>query len=289
MLARVVGVGVRGGVNAQVPAPSTPKERKRRRLMAAAAVWAELASRDAVVAAGWDDPLDDVGQWMGVGASGGDIDQLRRMLAASRPGGTFSELAFGDAGLRACNPLFAFQLMNNFQMCHAAIALGIGGPNAAYFSRGAQTARAFVAALDALQDGACSRCLVGGTDDLAHPVTAAKLRIAGSAGSGAAVLALDRKVGAEGVWITRAELGAPHESWPGFDGPVVVSGTGAERVAPTFREVLPSDGRFDAADLPRAVARAVAIAREHGRAAALCADSSGQWGWVQLSREGEDV
>ncbi len=172
---------VRTGVCRQIPAPRDARETKARRLMSEAAVLAVAATRDAV--AGWD-RLADVGQFVGVGASGGRMADLERLLRASNDTG-FSERMFAESGLRAAHPLLAFQLMNNFSMCHAAIDSGLGGPNRAVYSTGAGTVFAVV---QALLSGA-DRCVVGGTDTGAHPI---RVHQNGPGANGAAMLALER-------------------------------------------------------------------------------------------------
>jgi hypothetical protein len=97
----------------------------------------------------------------------------------------------------ACNPLFTFQTLNNFSLCHGAILEGLGGPNAAFFSRGSGTAFALAEAVHALREGECDRAIAGGADTALHPVTWAELRRDGFSaqglvpGEGAAVLALE--------------------------------------------------------------------------------------------------
>src|SRR5258706_3792825 len=118
------------------------------------------------------------------------------MLAESLDSGSFSLARFGRQGLAACNPLFAFQLMNNFTLCHGAILAGLGGPNGALFSRGAGTFESLGAALDSLESAACDRALAGGADSAHHPVTRAELQREGlldprsGASEGSALLAL---------------------------------------------------------------------------------------------------
>ncbi len=167
-----------------LPEPRTPRDRKNRRMMSDAAIWALDVTRDVVAAAGWDDALTDVGQYFGVGSATGDAEQLARMLAASEGTDGFEIGRFCTEGLRAANPLFAFQLMNNFTMCHTAIELGLGGPNSAQFSRGFGT---FMALKLALESG-CERVLVGGADCMCHPIN----RPVAASADGAAVLALGR-------------------------------------------------------------------------------------------------
>jgi hypothetical protein len=132
------------------------------------------------------------------------------MLGASIVDQEFSLSRFGDAGLRACNPLFAFQLMQNFTLCHAAIVHGLAGPNAAYYSRGAGTVTALYEAAHAVLEGECSRALAGGADSAVHAVTVAEFAREGLLarglvpGEGAAVLAL-ADIAANGVALAWLE------------------------------------------------------------------------------------
>jgi len=176
--------------------PSSMAERRARPLMSRSAVLASMATSAALQDAGWRAPLADVGFYLGVGASGGSVDQLGTMLAASLDAGEFSLERFGDRGLAACNPLFAFQLMNNFTLCNSAIVHGTEGPNAAFFSRGTGTLFALSEAVDALAENDCVRALAGGADSSVYAVTWAELMREGWAerglvpGEGAALLAL---------------------------------------------------------------------------------------------------
>lgn len=176
--------------------PISAAERRARPLMSRSAVLASMATAAALQDADWQAPLGDVGFYLGVGASGGAVEQLRAMLAASLDRGQFSLERFGGPGLAACNPLFAFQLMNNFTLCHSAIVHGTQGPNAAFFSRGTGTLFALSEAVDALLEDDCARALAGGADSSVHAVTWAELMREGWAerglvpGEGAALLAL---------------------------------------------------------------------------------------------------
>lgn len=116
-----------------------------------------------------------MGFFLGVGASGATIGELTAMLEASIDAHQFSLKSFGKQGLLACNPLFAFQLMNNFTLCHSAIRHEITGPNAALFSRGGGTVSALIEALYALRNGDCQSALAGGADSACHPVTLCEL------------------------------------------------------------------------------------------------------------------
>ncbi len=152
------------------PPPATGKQRMARRLMARSAFLAHLALEDAIADSNWAD-LHRVGLFMGVGASGGAIEQVEQMIEPSLCAGQVSWEAFGGAGLRACNPLFAFQLMNNFTMCHAAILADVRGPNQVLFSRGDDTLGAIEEAVWSLKEGECTRAFAGGADSSRHPVT----------------------------------------------------------------------------------------------------------------------
>lgn len=139
-------------------------------------------------------PREETGFFLGVGASGGAVEELEAMLEASFAGERFELGRFGGEGLGACNPLFAFQLMNNYTLCHAAIREGLRGPNAALFSRGSGTVLALAEAHHAVAAGECAVALSGGADSALHPVTWAELyREEGKGmlpGEGAALLAL---------------------------------------------------------------------------------------------------
>jgi len=117
----------------------------------------------------------NVGYFLGVGASGGSLADVTALLDASIVDGQWALERFGDAGIAACNPLLAFQLMNNFTLCHGAILEGIGGPNAALFSRGSGTTAALIEAVWAIGSGDCDHAIVGGADSATHPVTHAEL------------------------------------------------------------------------------------------------------------------
>ena len=147
-------------------------------------------------AAAGPDEFDDIAMFLGVGASGAAISELSAMLAASISAHQFCLQRFGSAGLAACNPLFAFQLMNNFTLCHGAILQGIGGANSAFYSRGTGTVAALAEAQYLLASGRAERALAGGADSALHPVTYDQLRREGCVsqawvpGEGAALLAL---------------------------------------------------------------------------------------------------
>lgn len=184
-----------------IPEGRTAAERRARMLMSRSAVLSTLACeaalRDAGFADGVADAERDTGFYLGVGASGGATEQLEAMLEQSVEGARLSLDRFGDAGLRACNPMFAFQLMNNFTLCHAAILQGTQGPNGAFFSRGAGTMMALSEAAYAIIEGDCCRALAGGADSCLHSVTWAELLREGwvdqglVAGEGAALLVLE--------------------------------------------------------------------------------------------------
>jgi len=116
------------------------------------------------------------GLFLGVGASAGSLTELTALLKASVVDGELNGERLGTQGLQACHPLFTFQLMNNFTLCHGAIALGLQGPNAAFFSRGEGTWCALEEAVYALEDGRCSDVIAGGADSALHAATWVELR-----------------------------------------------------------------------------------------------------------------
>ncbi len=188
-------------------------EARARKLMAYPARLAAIALHQALLDAGWLSPehkpaaapehkpaaadgFDDIAMFLGVGASGAAMSELTAMLAASISAQQFCLQRFGSAGLAACNPLFAFQLMNNFTLCHGAILQGIGGANSAFYSRGTGTVAALAEAQYLLASGQAERALAGGADSALHPVSYDQLLREGYVsqgwvpGEGAALLAL---------------------------------------------------------------------------------------------------
>ena len=173
---------------------STPRARKMmsRAAYLAACALAELVGKLAPSAA----ERAELGYFLGVGGSAGALDDVTALLDASFVDGAFSLPRFGDRGLAACNPLLAFQLMNNFTMCHGAILENLGGPNGALFSRGAGTIAALAEAHHAVRANECACAIAGGADVATHPVTLAELARDGHLGrglvpaDGAALLAL---------------------------------------------------------------------------------------------------
>jgi hypothetical protein len=188
-----------GALAAEVPAipADIDVDARSRKLMSHPARLAAVALRLALGDAAWAaQGREDIALYLGVGASGCSMEELTRMLAASIVDHEFSPERFGGAGLAACNPLFAFQLMNNFTLCHGAILNGTGGPNGAFYSRGTGTLAALAEAYFLVASGECERALAGGADSALHPVTWAQLVREGYAarglvaGEGAGLLAL---------------------------------------------------------------------------------------------------
>jgi hypothetical protein len=139
-----------------------------RKMMSRAAYLAARCLAALVGQTGWSD-RERIGYFLGVGASGGSLTDVSELL---------------ERGVAACNPLLAFQLMNNFTMCHGAILEGLGGPNAALFSRGAGTIAALAEAMHAIESGDCEHAITGGADEATHPVTVAELTREGFIGRG---------------------------------------------------------------------------------------------------------
>jgi 3-oxoacyl-(acyl-carrier-protein) synthase len=184
-----------------LPEPQSRAETRQRRMMSRSAILSAWAVRQVL------GELDErhrhlaTGLFMGVGASQGSMETLDAMLEQSfeddLEDGVFSERRFGRDGLAAGNPLFAFQLMNNYTMCHAAILEGVGGANNAFFSQGSGTVLALIEASYAVLDGEASRALAGGADSVNHPVMQDELERRGLVGEGF--------VGSEGAGIVAVE------------------------------------------------------------------------------------
>lgn len=202
-----------------IPAALDAGDARSRKLMSRAARLSAIALREALAAAGFDDRREQIGAFMGVGASGLAMEDVPAIVSASLDAGAFSLPRLGDRGLLACNPLFTFQTLNNFSLCHGAILEGLGGPNAAFFSRGSGTAVALAEALHAVRAGDCDRALAGGADTALHPLTWAELQRGGFAaqgllpGEGAAVLALAQEAARPIGWLEScAAIGAGEDA-----------------------------------------------------------------------------
>lgn len=195
MTAWVVGAGA--ATPQTIGPPRDRLEARARMSMAPSALLAAQAVRRAIDQAGWNEATRAAAAcFLGVGGSGGDPDQLDRMLRASLDDGEFSAERQYQRGIRACSPLFTFQLMNNFTLCHGAILEGLGGPSGVYISRGAGTLEALREAVAVLGDGEAQVALAGGADAPSHPVCSAEMASAGRRPrDGAAVVALSRRPG----------------------------------------------------------------------------------------------
>jgi len=208
----------RAAVSAALAAAEDDAQRRQRKQMSHAARLAAAVIQGALSAAGWTDGRETTGAFLGVGGSGAELAELTALLAGSTADGRFSLRRFGERGLGAANPLLAFQLMNNFTLCHGAIQCGLGGPSGAFFSRGAGTVAALAAAAWAIIEGQCPRAVAGGADSALHPVTLAELRRAGALGAGlvpdegaAAVALAAEAAAAEVELVACAVLPGEHE------------------------------------------------------------------------------
>jgi hypothetical protein len=163
-----------GAVLPGLPAETPLANPKARKMMAPAAYLAARCLADLLATTAWSE-RDQIGMYLGVGASAGSLADFTALLGESLVDGAYSLARFGHRGLAACNPLLAFQLMNNFTLCHGAILEGVGGPNSALFSRGAGTVSAIGEAVYAVASGECERAITGGADAPTHPATIAEL------------------------------------------------------------------------------------------------------------------
>ncbi len=183
--ARGLGQGLAAGALLPGLPAETPLANPRvRKMMSPAAYLAARCLVDLLRDVGWMGARDRVGYYLGVGASAGSLEDFMALLDESLVDGAFSLERFGHRGLAACNPLLAFQLMNNFTLCHGAILEGLGGPNSAVFSRGAGTIVALGEAVHAVASGECDRAITGGADAPTHPATVAELARDGFVGRG---------------------------------------------------------------------------------------------------------
>jgi 3-oxoacyl-(acyl-carrier-protein) synthase len=309
------GLAAAAGTAAPAPrVPPTPPghepcERRQLRMMSRAAYLGAVAVKACLDDAGWTDGRQGVGLFMGVGASGGEIGELEALLAASVADGAFDLGRFGGAGLAAANPLFAFQLMNNFSLCHGAILAGLRGPNGALFSRGAGTVTALREAAFALATGDAARALAGGADSALYPVTLSELGREGrlAAGmvpaEGAALLALESEAppARRLARLARAEVHADvgnAMAAPISPGGLLVLCPWGE---PARAALAPAAAGFagtvvdlsslvgDALAATPALGWALALSwlqgRDHGEALVLSAGLDGEIGAVALARE----
>lgn len=279
---------------ALVPAPTAPHAvadaalaavpPRARKTMSRGALLA-TAAMDALVRAAPADALRDAACFVGVGASGGALGELHAMLRASMDGPAWSLARFGGPGLAACNPLLAFQLMNNFTMAHAAIHAGVGtGACGALFSRGVGTVHALAEAIAAVEDGEAAVAIAGGADSAHHPVTLAELARGGwrgAAGEGAALLAVGRGPGPR---VARCEVTSTDAPLP--DGPLVVIADAALRARlvgrPDVLDLGPAIGECLAAGPALAWHAALAVVARAPRVAVVTADVDGALGVVAL-------
>ena len=181
-----------------IPADKDVGDAKSRRLMSRSAHLAAVAMRGALEEAGWSEGRDRIGCFLGLGASGGPMEELAAILRASVREGRVDPARFCREGLASAHPLLAFHLLSNFTLCHGSIAFGVGGPNRAFYSRGAGTVTAISEAIWALAEGDCERALAGGADSGLHQASFVEMYLEGFCargwipGEGAAWMALCR-------------------------------------------------------------------------------------------------
>lgn len=177
-------VAPRGLYVADLEHHEDPASARQRKLMSRSARLLAVALHDALRTAALSPPYTDCGAFFGVGSSGGALPDLSALVRRSIDDHGFSMKRLGEAGLYACSPLFSFQIMNNFTLCHSAIREGLGGPSDLFFSRGGGTAQALQAAAWSLQAGECSRCIVGAADTAHYEMTDGELRRGGVMNAG---------------------------------------------------------------------------------------------------------
>jgi 3-oxoacyl-(acyl-carrier-protein) synthase len=291
---------VEAGQVPPIPSDRDAGDRRAHKLMSRAARLAAVAARACLGEVAWEH-RDEVGFYLGVGASAARINELEAVLRASYVEGALSMERLGAKGLRAFNPLRTFMLLPSFTMCHSALLEGTTGPNGTYFSRGTGTVIALMEACHQIRSGACERALCGGADSALHPLTWAELirdgRVAEGfvPGEGAAVLALSRGGAEEAVTVGHVSIhptaaAAVEAIGTGIDlcvsapwGPASRSAlaevTGAAWPGAVFLDVTGSIGDALAATPALAWSAAVDWLRQHGgRAAVLSAGLDGGYG-----------
>jgi hypothetical protein len=216
----IVGAAALPDHGAAMPPEQPLANPRARKMMSRSAYLAAHCLHELVTEVGWDATTRErAGYYLGVGASGGSLADVTALLEASIVDHQFQAVAFGEHGLAACNPLLAFQLMNNFTLCHGAILEGIGGPNSALFSRGAGTVSALLEAVHALRESECDHAIAGGADSALHPVTQAELARDGFVGRGL--------VPAEGAGLVALSATSPGIAT--IEGVAVANGTQGSR------------------------------------------------------------
>jgi hypothetical protein len=154
-----------------VPAPA-----KTVKLMSTGAKLAAIATRQALAeSSDHNRTPETIGYFLGAGASGDLASEMTTVVAASLIDGRFSDIAFGQRGLRAMNPLKSFALLSNFTMCFSAIFESTRGANAVMFSRGSGTVFALLEAIAAIEDSSCTLAIAAGADTCDSELTMAEL------------------------------------------------------------------------------------------------------------------
>ncbi|MBI2373203.1 MAG: hypothetical protein HYV07_04325 [Deltaproteobacteria bacterium] len=227
----------------------TALDAKRRKMMARPSLLASWAVARALDDCHWKEVSESVSFHLAVGSGNGPLSDLEAVARACVQDGAASMEALGSKGLQATNPLSAFQILNNFTLCHAAIRAGIRGPNTAIFSRGVGTVSALVEARDSIVWGGERRVLVGAADSALHALTWEALEVGdfvaahARASEGAAVLALSPS--AEGA-VARLEACDVFERADAASlsahgaGRVILTGRGA--LEPFVRQTLTARG-----------------------------------------------
>ncbi len=166
-------------------APDGVIEPKLRRLMSREAQLAVAAAHralaDAGIAVGREVAPEDIGLFGATGMAGMPLSEVEPLLAASAgPDGRFDVHRFGQAGLRAVNPLLSFRILNNMPICLVSICESVAGANAVYGPWEGQGARALEAAVRALEWGDAACCMAGGSDVKTHELALLALQQQGA-------------------------------------------------------------------------------------------------------------
>lgn len=130
---------------------------------------AHLALQDAEVRVGANVQPEEVALFGATGLASLPFKEVEPLLQASlNAQGRFDLGQFGQAGLRAVNPVLSFKILANMPLCFVSICENIQGPNGIYTPWEGQGAQALEAAIRALQWGKARCALVGGCDVKTH-------------------------------------------------------------------------------------------------------------------------
>jgi 3-oxoacyl-(acyl-carrier-protein) synthase len=118
---------------------------------------------------GRDYAPDEIALFGATGMAGLPLREVAPLIKASvGADGKFDLRRFGEAGLKAINPLLSFKILSNMPLCFVSMCENIQGPNSIYTPWEGQGAQAIEAGMRALEWGDARCALVGGCDVKTH-------------------------------------------------------------------------------------------------------------------------